>query len=83
MSGVGTKDGNICLAELAVPMTATFFLGASGGLRDYTEKPKHINFTKKRFHGIIIVHIIDAMEPFEHNRHIKCRVSVLMKVYGK
>ena len=29
------------------------------------------NFTKKRFHGIIIVHIIDAMEPFEHNRHIK------------
>ena len=29
------------------------------------------NFTKKRFHGIIILYIIDAMEPFEHNRHIK------------
>lgn len=37
------------------------------------------NFTKKRFHGIIIVHIIDAMELFEYNRHIKCRVPVLMK----
>lgn len=23
------------------------------------------NFTKKRFHGIIILYIIDAMEPFE------------------
>ena len=29
------------------------------------------NFTKKRFHGIIILYIIDAMEPFEQNRHIK------------